>query len=87
MNANRSPREVRALRAHVRTSTALRETAAEAYWRKHAEAVRRLKLIEAAIGTTPNGAIDWGHVGSLDEVLVQLQRAGHYAGVAELTEA
>lgn len=82
MNANRSPREIRALR---RTATPLRETATEAYNRKQAEALRRIALITAKLQATPD-RIDWGHVGSLDEVLIQLQRAGHYAGVPELTE-
>jgi hypothetical protein len=86
MNANRSPRETRALRAHVRTSTALRENAAEAFTRKYDEAKRRLRLIEGALNRMPANGVDWGHVGSLDEVLVLLQRAGHYAGVPELTE-
>mgnify|MGYP000626708312 FL=1 len=66
---------------------AKRETASAAFERNRAEALRRLKLIEDAVKAADRGrAINWGHVGPMAEVVNLLGQAGHYAGVAELTE-
>lgn len=65
-----------------------KEKAPEAMRRLLAEAHRRLQLIEAAVvANEPKvGTAHWGDVGSMAEVVTLLGRAGHYAGVTELTE-
>ena len=59
-------------------------TAPEVFKDRKAEALRRLALIAAAVEASTG--THWGDVGSMEEVLTKLQQAGHYAGVAELTE-
>jgi hypothetical protein len=47
------------------------------------EALRRIKLIEAALNQPATGRLDWGHVGDMTEVIANLKEAGRWAGVAE----
>lgn len=61
------------------------ETAKQAYDRNHAEATRILALLAAKLAA-PTEAPDWGDVGSLAEAVVQMRRAGHCAGIPELTK-
>lgn len=70
-----------------KVSPGRRETAGQAFERNRTEALRRLKLIEDAVRAAGRGKeVDWGHAGSMAEVVNQLAGAGHYAGVPELTE-
>lgn len=74
--------------ATISPGTTVRETAAQAHARLTAEALRRTRLLLAALkkeATQSKGA-DWGDVGSLAAVVENLGLAGHYAQVPELTE-
>jgi hypothetical protein len=66
-----------------RTTT---ETAGQAYERNKSEALRRIEEIKQAILRGPDEVVNWGHVGNMAELVGNLQRAGHWAGVDRLIE-
>lgn len=51
------------------------------------EALRRLRLLtDAVTAAGRDTTLDWGDVGSMDQVVKKLGQAGHWAGIEELTE-